>query len=484
MALDDVSVTRIVDRVLKRLDDQPETPQAQSPPTTCTPTRGASSDSAACDEGDCAVARAREAFKAYLDVPLETRKRMIEGMRQVILEHNDQLAHDASAESGLGRPADKVRKNRVAATLTPGVEDLVPSAFTGDHGLSLVENAPYGVIGAIIPCTNPVATVINNAVSMLSAGNAVVFSPHPSAAGVSLQAMDLIRGVIEREGVPPDIVTAIDRPTTERAGALMKHPDVNLLVVTGGEGVVRAAMTSGKKTIAAGPGNPPVVIDETADLALAARQVVAGASFDNNVVCVCEKTVFVVEAVYNRFRAELEKQPVKILTPHQGRRLTDTVLSRPGKPGQPGTANREFVGRNASVLLDAIEVKADESCRLAVVLAGQDHPLVWTEQLMPALPVVKVRDVDEAIELARASEFGYRHSAMMYSRNIDNLSAMARAMNCSLFVKNGPCYAGLGFGGEGHTSFTIASPTGEGLTTARTFTRRRRCVMVDHFRIV
>jgi acyl-CoA reductase-like NAD-dependent aldehyde dehydrogenase len=113
-----------------------------------------------------------------------------------------------------------------------------------------------------------------------------------------------------------------------------------------------------------------------------------------------------------------------------------------------------------------------------------DHTFFWTELMMPVLPLVRVRHVDEAIALAVEVEHGFRHTASMHSRNIDKLHDMARACDCSIFVKNGPNAAGLGWNGEGPTSFTIASPTGEGMTTAKSFTRIRRCTLVDRFRIV
>jgi len=122
--------------------------------------------------------------------------------------------------------------------------------------------------------------------------------------------------------------------------------------------------------------------------------------------------------------------------------------------------------------------------RLFICEVKWDHPLVMAEQLMPVLPIVRCRDVDQAMDYAVKAEQGNGHTFMMHSRNVANLSRMAQLCNASIFVKNGPSYAGLGFGGEGFTTMTIASPTGDGLTRARTFTRERRCVLKDYFRIV
>jgi acyl-CoA reductase-like NAD-dependent aldehyde dehydrogenase len=146
--------------------------------------------------------------------------------------------------------------------------------------------------------------------------------------------------------------------------------------------------------------------------------------------------------------------------------------------------NKEYVGQNACVLLREIGVEAGDEVRLVLVEVEQDDPLVFSEQMMPVMPLVRVRDADEGIDLAKVAEHGFRHTAVMHSKNLDNLSRMARVMDCSIFVKNGVSYDGLGYGGEGFCSFTIASPTGEGLTNPVSFSRIRRCVLKDYFRIV
>ncbi|HFE63248.1 MAG TPA: aldehyde dehydrogenase family protein, partial [Caldithrix sp.] len=265
---------------------------------------------------------------------------------------------------------------------------------------------------------------------------------------------------------------------------LMQHPRVRLLVVTGGEAVVKAAMRSGKRAICAGPGNPPVVVDETADLEKAARDIVKGASFDNNIICVDEKEVFAVASIADRLVREMSRHQAVTLTTVQVKQLERVIFTETRGPAKPGVIEKSLIGQNASVILGKIGVKVPDEVRLIIAVVEKDHPLVWTEQMMPVLPVVKVASADEGIDLAVRAEHGFGHTASMFSRNIDNLSRMAREMNCSIFVKNGPNIAGLGYGGEGFCSFSIASPTGEGLTRPFSFTRERRCVLVDHFRIV
>lgn len=433
---------------------------------------------------DRAVGAARHAFLALDKLSLDSRKRIVEAIRGVARRDAAELGRMAAEETGLGRPEDKEQKNLLVANRTPGPEILQAEAVSGDHGLTLTERAPYGVIAAITPSTNPTSTIFNNAISMLSAGNAVVFNVHPGANRVCNETIRRINRAITAAGGPPDLLTAPEAATIESAQALMTHPGVRILLVTGGPGVVRQAMQSGKRAICAGPGNPPVVVDESADTGLAARQIVFGASFDNNVICSDEKEVFVVRSVADELLAGMQNHSALLLPKYKLAQLEKVIFSEMGAPGKPGVTNKRWVGKYPWQILREIGIEAGPELRLIVVDVPAEHPLVWTEQLMPVLPVVRVENADEAIDLAVAAEHGFGHTAAMYSRNIDNLSRMAREINCSIFVKNGPTLAGLGYGGEGYTSFSIASPTGEGLTTALTFSRIRRCTMVDHFRIV
>ncbi len=433
---------------------------------------------------DECVAAARDAFKALSKLGLEQRKTMIAAIRESMLVHAIGLARDAQEETGLGRVEDKIVKNRLVTRKTPGPEAIEPRAISGDHGLTLMERAPFGVIAAITPTTNPTSTVICNSIGMVSAGNTVVFNVHPNAKRVSCRNVGLINEAIIRAGGPPNVVNAMADPTIESAQELMKHKGVRLLVVTGGPGVVQAAMASGKRAICAGPGNPPVVVDETADLDKAGRDVVLGASFDNNVVCTDEKEVFVVSSVADRFLKAMEANHAVVLTRPQTAAIEKVIFEETRGPRKPGVINKKWIGKNANVILEQIGMRVPDSVRLAVLDVPVDHPLIWTEQLMPVMPVARVGNVAEAIDLAVAAEHGFGHSASMHSKHLGHLSHMARAINCSIFVKNGPIYAGLGEGGEGYCSFSIASPTGEGMTDPRSFSRERRCVIVDHFRIV
>jgi propionaldehyde dehydrogenase len=261
---------------------------------------------------------------------------------------------------------------------------------------------------------------------------------------------------------------------------------VRLLVCTGGPGVVKAVLSSGKKAIGAGAGNPPVIVDDTADVRKAAKDIIDGCTFDNNLPCIAEKEVFVFRNVADELIAGMLQNGAYMITAAQAEKLADIVLvDVKNKAGiVKKTVCRDCVGRDASVLLGKIGITVGPEVRCIICETDFNHPFVQHELMMPILPIVREDNIDEAIELAVKAEHGFRHTAHMHSKNIENLTRFARAVETTIFVKNAPSYAGIGFGGEGHATFTIAGPTGEGLTSARSFTRSRRCVMADSFRII
>jgi acyl-CoA reductase-like NAD-dependent aldehyde dehydrogenase len=432
---------------------------------------------------DEAVAAARQAQPAFVALPLAQRARIIAAIRATMLENCEALSRAAHQETGLGRVEDKIVKNRLVTEKTAGLEELHPAAVTGDHGLTLTEPAPFGVIGAITPVTNPTSTIICNAIAMLAAGNAVVFNAHPSAKACSAQTVVLLNRAITSAGGPPNVAVCVSNPTIETAQELMRHRGVRLLVVTGGGAVVKAAMASGKRAICAGPGNPPAVVDETADVDKAGRDIVLGASTDNNIICTDEKETICVASVADQLVAAMTRQGAALIGPHLLPKLEALLFTEQHGPRRHAVVNRELIGKNAADILARIGLSVPPSTRLGIVEVDVNHPLLWTEQMMPIMPLCRVRSADAAIELAVEVEGGNRHTAVMHSRNIDALSRMAKACDCSIFVKNGRSQAGLGLDGEGYCSFTIASPTGEGMTGPRSFSRWRRCTMVDHFRI-
>ena len=486
--LDDARIEAIIRQVMAELRQAESGPHEPLPPAGPAPRTASAPELRHADnlfpDVNAAMQATRRAFEQLGGLPLALRERMIGQMRRAARENAQILARLAWEETGMGRLEDKIEKNLLNANKAPGPEVLTPTAWTGDDGMALVEYAPYGVIGSITPSTNPTSSVICNAISMVAAGNAVVFNAHPGAKGCSNLTVQLLNQAIVDAGGPANLVCATAEPTIESAQEIMRHPTVNLLTVTGGEGVVQAAMQSGKRAICAGPGNPPVVVDETADIDQAGRGIVRGASFDNNIVCIVEKETFAVATVAEALKHAMLAHGAYELDAGQLDRLMKVIFTQVPPPGKAGLMNKAFIGKNAAVLLKEIGVSVGDEIRLIVAEVGADHPLVVTEQMMPVMPLVRVRHADEGIDLAKKVEHGYRHTAVMYSKNLDALSRMARVMDCSIFVKNAPSLAGLGAGGEGFCSFTIASPTGEGITNPISFSRIRRCTLKDAFRIV
>lgn len=388
-------------------------------------------------------------------------------------------------ETKIGRLDHKIEKLKIIK-LVPGVEYLHPDAISGDHGIMLEEYTPFGVIGAVTPSTHSIPTLAGNVVNMVAAGNAVVFNAHPSAARCAALAVKTFNQAIEREIGIENLICMIEQPTLESFKAMCSDERVRLLCVTGGPGVVKAAMQTGKRAICAGPGNPPVVVDPTACMDRAARCVIHGAAYDNNLLCIGEKEVFVLESVADKFMAALEKNGAVRLNNSQLDRLTQEAF-RIEKAAPTGCAaallNRDLVGRDASVLARIAGVNAPSGVQLLFAETDASHVFVEEEQMMPFIPVVRVRNIEEAIRAAKHAEHNYRHTSIIHSHDVSNMTAMARALDTTLFVKNGSCMAGLGLGGEGYLSYSIATPTGEGVTNPKTFTRVRRCVMVDNLRI-
>ena len=434
-----------------------------------------------------AIAAAEAGYKTIRQTSVADREKFITSIRNYCRAEAGTMAALGVAETKMGRVDHKTAKHILVADKTPGTEDIVAEAKTGDHGLTLTERAPFGVVGAITPSTNPSETVICNSMGMIAAGNGVVFNPHPGAIATSNYAVDLVNRAVHAAGGPEILVASVRKPTLDTANVMYKHPAIRLLVCTGGPGVVKSVLSSGKKAIGAGAGNPPVIVDDTADIEKAAKDIIDGCTFDNNLPCIAEKEVFVFENVADRLISGMLKNGCILLTREQADALAKVVVvektdPKTGKVSR--SVNRDCVGHDCRVILEKIGMHVGPEIRCAIAEVPFEHTFVQTELMMPILGIVRVKDIDEAIDLAVKAEHGNRHTAHMHSKNIDNLSRFATAIETTIFVKNAPSYAGIGFGGEGHTTFTIAGPTGEGITSAKSYTRLRRCVMADHFRII
>ncbi|SDY23406.1 aldehyde dehydrogenase family protein [Eubacterium barkeri] len=426
-----------------------------------------------------AIEAAWAAQREYMRCSLATRRKVIQAIRDTMMQkdHMETICGMAVEETGMGNYQDKLVKHELASLYTPGVEDLKAECMTGDDGLTLLELSPFGVIGAITPTTNPSESLINNGISMLAGGNTVVFSPHPKAVQTCHYTLKLINQAIYEASGLCNLMVTTAKPTIESADAMMVHPKINMLCATGGPGVVKAVLQSGKKAIGAGAGNPPALVDETADIEKAAKDIVDGCCFDNNMPCIAEKEVVVVDEVADYLIFNMKKHGAFEL---KDRKVID-ALAEMVFPG--GRLSREFVGKDVHYIGAAAGIEVPREARCLIMEVPRDHLLAVEELMMPILPVIRVKDVDDGIDVACDLEHGNRHTATMHSKNIDKLSEMSKRIQTTIFVKNGPSFAGLGVGGEGFPTFTIAGPTGEGLTSAKSFVRRRRCILSGGFEI-
>ena len=388
-------------------------------------------------------------------------------------------------ETKIGRLDHKIEKLKIIQ-LVPGVEWLRPDARSGDHGITLEEYTPFGVVGAVTPSTHSIPTLSGNIVNIVAAGNAVVFNAHPAAARCAATAVRVYNEAIHRETGIENIATIIEQPTMESFAAMCRHEAVRLLLVTGGPGVVKAAMQTGKRAICAGPGNPPVYVDETACLKRAARAIIQGASYDNNLLCIGEKELFALEGIADKLMSQMEQNGAVKLSNAQLDALTKAAFTF--KPGEGGgcphaSVNRDFIGKDPFVLAKAAGVNIPSGTQLLFAETDASHPFVVEEQMMPFLPIIRVRNLEEGVTRSLEAEHGYKHTSIIHSHDVEAMTAMGRALDTTLFIKNGPCMTGLGLGGEGYLSYSVATPTGEGVTNPKTFCRVRRCVMVDNLRI-
>lgn len=429
---------------------------------------------------DEAVKAARDAFEQLQERTIEDRKRIIDHIRRISIDSCVELGTMEMHETKIGRLEHKIEKLKTLGEKTPGVEFMRSEVFSGDHGLAVIEHAPFGVIGAITPVTHSLPTITGNAVSMLASGNTVVVNPHPSGKKVAAEGVRRFNKAIHQDLGIDNLICVIAEPTLETANAIFGHRGINMICVTGGPAVARAALKSGKRAVVAGPGNPPVVIDETADLDNAARCIIRGGSYDNNLLCIAEKEVFVVASVFDRMMEAMERAGAVRLNAREIETLTKNAITQVGEGEHKHDApSKDFLGQDAAVLAKGAGKGISDSVELIFGETDLNNPFVPVEQMMPFVPFVRCRDVDEAIARAKEAEHGFRHTSLIHSHNVRNMTKMGRIMDTTLFVKNGPCMASLGLGGEGYLSFSIAGPTGEGVTTPLTFTRERRCSLID-----
>lgn len=435
-------------------------------------------------EAKDAAAAARAAFEELRPKGYSAREKIVRIVKTMCAEKAEEWGKLELAETKIGRLDHKIAKLQGIPNV-PGVEWIKPYGMSGDSGITLEERSPFGVVAAITPVTHSIPTLAANVISMVAAGNTVVVNAHPGGARCAAEAVGAFNRAIEREVGVTNVITIVEQPTIESFNEICVSPDVALLCITGGPAVVKAALKSGKRAICAGPGNPPVVVDVSADLNKAARDIIVGAAFDNNLLCIGEKQIFVLDDIWKDFIQAMKQAGAEQLNASQLDRLTAEAFTfkEDGGGCSHPVLKRDLVGADATRLAEVAGLRVSDRCELLFAETDFEHPFVQEEQMMPCIPLVRARNIEEAIAMAKESEHNYKHSAMIHTMNVRHMTEMGRALDATLFVKNGASIAGLGMGGEGYASFSVATTTGEGITTPMTFTRTRRCVLVDNLNI-
>jgi propionaldehyde dehydrogenase len=477
MSIDEKMINQIVETVVKKLSENPVVINHN----TDSPNTGPLVKDGVFQEMDDAIKAARTAQEELMKISLADRENIIQAIRDVGLAHAQEYAQMEWEETGLGKVVDNKLKIKSSCSVI-GIEDLASEVFTGDQGITILERIPYGVIASINPITNGSPTIIFNAIMMLAGANTVINNPHPKTKQVSAKTIRDINQAVVKAGGPPNTVCCLEEPTVPSAQYLMTHPAVKLIAVTGGHGVVKFATGTGKKVIAGGPGNPPVVVDETADLDRAAHCIIEGASFSNCTPCASEKEIFVVASVADKLKELLIKYGAYEISAAQGKDLMKHVFKEIKGPGEPGIINMDLIGKSPEFILKTIGLDVKPDTKIIILETDKTHPLIFTEQIMPVLPLIRCKDSNEAIHLGLQAEQGLGHTIVMHSNDLNNLSQMSAKADVCAFVKNGSSLAGVGVKGEGFISFHV-STDGEGHTRPRTFSRMRRCVIANDFRL-
>jgi aldehyde dehydrogenase len=482
MQIQDQVIADIAKEVVARLRVQMQLPDKPAAAAPAPPVAARDGVFSTVDE---AVNAAYEAQKKVAALSLDERAKLVAIIPRICNERREELGRMELEETKVGRLDHKILK-LTNMRFVLGVEAMRSDARSDSTGLCIIEHAPWGVIGMMLPVTHSVPTMASNAINILAAGNTAIFGPHPSGMKVAQYALQLFNREIERVFGFSNVLTTVREASIEAAEQVFHHPKVALLCVTGGTAVAQAAAKSGKRVIAGGPGNPPVVVDETADLDRAARCIIDGAAFDNNLLCIGEKEVFVVASVADAFIAAMRRAGAFQLDAAAIERLTRAAFTFEGGGGGCARAHvkKDLVGKDASVLAAAAGVRVPADTQLLFGETDENHAFVVEEQMMPFIPIVRVRDVDVAIAASVKAEHGYRHTAIIHTQNVETATSMARAMNTTLFIHNAASPASLGVGGAGYFSHTIATPTGEGVTTPLTFTRERQMIVGDALRII
>ncbi len=413
---------------------------------------------------DDVVARARQAQARYekgADQARYDRAALAAAWTLMEPARNRDLAQFAVSTTGLGKVSDKVAKNHrktlgllrdIAEVKTCGVIREIP-----EKGITEIAR-PIGVIGSVVPSTNPLATPVNNIVNALKCGNAIVLSPSPAGVAACERLLACMHAEFEKSGIDPDLVQMVPPPAgKDKTQRLMER--VDLIIVTGSQNKVRRAYSSGTPAIGVGAGNATVIVDETADLQDAAEKIAASKSFDNATSCSSENALVVVDEIYEKFIQALDSAGGRLLDEANAKRIRDALF-------QGGKLNRAMIAKDIDVVLDiaGIAVADPENARFLVLPAadiGPEHPESG-EKLSLVLALYRARDFDHAKELAARilAYQGAGHSVGLHSRNDDRARELGLQLpTCRVIVNQAHCFATGGSFDNG-TPFSLSMGCG------------------------
>jgi acetaldehyde dehydrogenase (acetylating) len=392
--------------------------------------------------------------------------RICEAMAKAALREAARLGALATEETGYGIPADKQEKNRFAAEDVWNYFKNLRTVGVVNESKDVVEIAsPRGVVAGIIPSTNPTSTAIFKCLIAIKSRNAIVLSPHPSAARCINETVKVVKEAAVKEGLPADAIGCMTTATIEGTEALMKHKQTAVILATGGIGLVRAAYSSGKPAFGVGPGNVPVFIERTADVPKAVQDILTGTCFDNGTICASEQAVVVDAPVEKAVREHFRAQGGHFLSPAEADQLAK-VVATPQR-----SLNPAIVGKSVEVIakLAGLSVAPGTRCLLADVGGvGRDHPLSM-EKLSPILAFY----VEEGIERGAARCFevlsygGMGHTAGVHTRSREAAIAYGREMPASRVIVNSPTTHGaIGFSTALPPSMTLGCGSWGGNVTS------------------
>jgi acetaldehyde dehydrogenase / alcohol dehydrogenase len=366
-------------------------------------------------ELDALVARVKKAQQLYATFSQAQVDEIFRAAALAAADARLPLAKMAAKETGMGVVEDKVIKNHFASEYIYNKykDDKTCGVISTDDNFGTITIAePIGIICGIVPTTNPTSTAIFKALISLKTRNAIVFSPHPRARRSTNEAARIVLEAAVKAGAPEDIIGWIDEPTVELSNHLMHHPDVNLILATGGPGMVRAAYSSGKPAIGVGAGNTPVVIDETADIKRAVASILMSKTFDNGVVCASEQAVIVVDAAYDTVRERFIQNGGHVLSDEEADAVRNIILVK-------GGLNADIVGQSALRIAEMAGITVPPYTKVLigeVSSVGEDEAFAH-EKLSPTLGMYRARDFADAVTKAEAlvALGGIGHTSSLYT---------------------------------------------------------------------